>query len=108
MSRLFFLVLSSLFAGFIFPIIAIAACDDGRTPCSHKCSNSERPACKDSKGADGKPYCVTPAFCRDGRLNSCPSGFSTRPTKCTVEERVARGCQDTRGSGGNICVRFTR
>lgn len=88
---------------------AFAACDDGRMPCSHKCSDSQRPACKDSKGSDGKPYCITPRFCRDTRAQSgqknCDPGWSTRDTKCTKKQRK-RGCKDARGKLYGYCIKY--
>ncbi|HMO16558.1 MAG TPA: hypothetical protein PKA63_02020 [Oligoflexia bacterium] len=86
----------------------MAQCSDGRVPCSHKCDNSQRPACTDSKGALGKAYCTTAAFCRDGGggRSQCDSGWSASGSKCSQSDR-ARGCQDKRAnSGGGYCVRY--
>jgi hypothetical protein len=97
---------------FFFSTNAVAQCDGGRIPCSHACDSGTRPACKDSKGSGAKPHCVTPRFCRDNGNNAsrpaCDPGFSPRNNGCSQAERATRGCQDKRGPGGGICVRFTR
>ncbi len=94
-----------------FTTLAFAEqCDDGRIPCNNKCPSGSRPACKDSKGVNGKPYCVTPRFCRDskrGGVSGCDAGWKKRGSKCSSSERT-RGCQDKRASNGDLCVRFVR
>lgn len=91
---------------------AIAACDDGRVPCSHKCKDSKRPACKDSKGSDGKPYCVTPGFCRDYKnqvnqknQDNCDPGWTTRKRKCSKKQRK-KGCKDAKGKIYGYCIKY--
>lgn len=85
----------------------LAQCTDGRVPCSHKCENSQRPSCTDSRGSGGKAYCTTAAFCRDAaRTVTCDSGWSFSASKCSDSDR-SRGCQDKRANGGNgYCVRY--
>lgn len=109
-STLKILILSSLIL--INVNFALAACDDGRTPCSHKCSDFQRPKCKDSKGSDGKPYCVTPRFCRDNKVNrsgstqnNCDAGWSTRDKGCSKKQRK-RGCKDSRGKISGYCIKY--
>ncbi len=88
-----------------------AACDDGRVPCSHPCDQNTRPKCKDSRGADGKPHCVTPGYCRDyssSALLGCEAGWRKRKEKCSTVERASRGCKDKRAPNGDLCVNFSR
>lgn len=105
---------SFVFAFFVlflmgFSTSVSAQCTDGRVPCSHKCDDSQRPSCTDSRGSGGKAYCTTAAFCRDKNTVatlSCEKGWSFSKNKCSQNDR-SRGCQDKRANGGNgYCIRY--
>ncbi len=101
-------LLSFLFVStFTFSSFVSAQCTDGRVPCSHKCEQSQRPACTDSRGSGGKQYCTTAAFCRDAVATvSCEKGWSFSNNKCSDSDR-RKGCQDKRANGGNgYCLRY--